>query len=92
MSLRLNSLVDHCLEVLRQGIMCNADVSFNSFFWENARTIKGDPTGPRKCTDWNRIQAWADERAVPPSDMDGFLVSLVHMDEDESMGPTLTII
>ncbi|KAK0609935.1 hypothetical protein B0T17DRAFT_629454 [Bombardia bombarda] len=72
---------NHCLEVLRQGIMCNADVSVNTFFWENPRKIKGDRSGPRKCTNWDRLQAWADERTVQYDDINQFLATLVYDDD-----------
>ncbi|KAI0186505.1 hypothetical protein EV127DRAFT_371071 [Xylaria flabelliformis] len=72
---------EHCLEVLRQGIMCNADVSVNTFFWEDPNTIKGDRSGNRKCVDWDSIQAWADGRAVDYDNIDDFLAGLVHTDE-----------
>ncbi|KAI0910067.1 hypothetical protein F4823DRAFT_387654 [Ustulina deusta] len=71
---------DHCLEVLRQGIMCNADVSVNTFFWENKYKIKGDRSGARKCTNWDSIQAWADKRTVQYTGIDEFLARLVHTD------------
>ncbi|KAI0189057.1 hypothetical protein F4808DRAFT_454100 [Astrocystis sublimbata] len=69
--------IDHCLEVLREGIMCNADISMNTFFWKDPRTIKGDRSGARKCTNWDRIQDWADNRRVQYADMDEFIDALV---------------
>ncbi|KAI1771727.1 hypothetical protein F4818DRAFT_445058 [Hypoxylon cercidicola] len=56
--------LDHCVEVLRQGIMCNADVTINTFSWDNPSKLEGNRSGPRKCVDWNSIQAWADERRL----------------------------
>lgn len=79
----LTCSTDHCLEVLRQGIMCNADVSINTYFWENPRTIKGSRAKTRKCTDWSRLQAWADERTLSASDRDAFLETLVPMGQRE---------
>ncbi|KAI1809103.1 hypothetical protein GGS20DRAFT_573519 [Poronia punctata] len=69
----------HCLEVLREGIMCNADVSINTYFWKDTHTIKGDRSGARRCTDWNRIQDWAEERSVKYSNIDDFLAGLVQV-------------
>jgi len=65
--------------------MCNADVSINTYFWEDTHTIKGDRSGARKCTDWNRIQAWADERTVEYVNTDDFLAGLVQSGETGSI-------
>ncbi|KAJ9248631.1 hypothetical protein DTO207G8_7267 [Paecilomyces variotii] len=68
---------DHCLEVLRQGIICNADITVNTYYWKSPTEIQGNRTGVRKCTDWSRIQEWADERAVDFGGPDKFLDTLV---------------
>ncbi|GAD97500.1 hypothetical protein AN7265.2 [Paecilomyces variotii No. 5] len=68
---------DHCLEVLRQGIMCNADITVNTYYWKNPTEIQGNRTGVRKCTDWSRIQEWADERVVDFKSPEHFLDTLV---------------
>jgi hypothetical protein len=80
-------ITDHCLEVLRQGIMCNADVAINTYFWEDPHKIKGSRAKTRKCTDWSRLQAWADERTLSASDRDAFLETLVPMGQAGSIGP-----
>lgn len=81
-------LVGHCLEVLRQGIMCNADVAINTYFWETPQKIKGSRAKTRKCTDWGRLQSWADERTLSASDKDAFLETLVPMGQTGSIGPS----
>ncbi|KAH8434518.1 oxidase ustYa family protein [Aspergillus melleus] len=68
---------DHCLEVLRQGILCNADITVNTYYWKSATEIHGNRTGTRKCTNWERIQEWAIDRAVEFDGPDSFLDSLV---------------
>ncbi|KAI1119771.1 hypothetical protein F5Y10DRAFT_291012 [Nemania abortiva] len=68
---------DHCLDVLRRGIMCNADVTINTYFWESPDEIKGKSSGRRRCTDWDRIQAWADDRTISFADHESLLSSLV---------------
>ncbi|PYH98984.1 hypothetical protein BO71DRAFT_425608 [Aspergillus ellipticus CBS 707.79] len=45
---------DHCLEVLRQGIICNADITVNTYYWKDGE-IQGNRTGARTCTNWERI-------------------------------------
>lgn len=78
---------DHCLEVLRRGIMCSADVTVNTYSWKNPEEIKGDSSWPRKCTDWESIQVWADERAVEYVGNDDFVSILVPSHDTESLGP-----
>ncbi|KAK4655124.1 hypothetical protein QC762_404494 [Podospora pseudocomata] len=76
---------DHCLEVLRKGIMCNADTTINTYLWQRDShgklMIKGNRTGPRKCTDWDKLQEWAEDRTIYGSDRDRFLESLVSPSE-----------
>ena len=61
--------------------MCNADVTVNTYYWKSPDEIQGNRTGTRKCTDWNRIQEWAEERAVKFEGVDDFLDTLVQSDE-----------
>ncbi|KAI1120825.1 hypothetical protein F5Y10DRAFT_289256 [Nemania abortiva] len=79
---------DHCFQVLIEGIMCNVDVTLNTYFWLSSHEIKGNRTGSRKCTDWNHLQAWADERTLRASGKEEFLASLVQRDELEGVGST----
>lgn len=62
--------------------MCNADVTVNTYFWKPNGEIKGFREGPRKCTDWNRVQDWLDERELPFGSKEDFLASLVSNDEE----------
>ncbi|KUI67901.1 hypothetical protein VM1G_03125 [Cytospora mali] len=78
---------DHCLDVLQRGIMCNADVTVNTYFWKTSDEIKGDSSGSRVCTDWDRIQKWTDERAVKYVGNDDLLSLLVPIDDADSIGP-----
>lgn len=68
---------DHCLEVLRQGIICNADLTVNTYYWNSDGEIQGNRTGFRRCTDWQRIQEWAEKRAVEFDGPENFLNTLV---------------
>jgi len=45
-----------------------------------------DPV-PRKCIDWDSLQAWADERALNASDEGYFLSTLIPSHEPGSSGP-----
>ncbi|KAI1204065.1 uncharacterized protein F4807DRAFT_449050 [Annulohypoxylon truncatum] len=82
-----NAHMDHCLAVLRQGIMCNADLTVNTYFWESSKRIRGDRSGHRKCMNWERIQAWAEERSLAARDRDSFIATLVPSDEAGTLGP-----
>ncbi|KAK3997971.1 hypothetical protein QBC44DRAFT_392406 [Cladorrhinum sp. PSN332] len=75
-----NRWPDHCLEILRQGIMCNADVTVNTYHWDLNKPgrIKGNRSGARKCTDWDSISAWLDSRHLDAGNRDKFLSTLVH--------------
>ncbi|KAI1178234.1 hypothetical protein F4777DRAFT_130811 [Nemania sp. FL0916] len=78
----------HCLDVLREGVMCNADVTVNTLVWENSQKVRGARPGPRKCIDWNQLEAWAADRILIASDRDTFLETLVvPFDDAGSMGP-----
>ncbi|KAI1137266.1 hypothetical protein F5Y05DRAFT_419716 [Hypoxylon sp. FL0543] len=78
----------HCLDVLREGVMCNADVTINTLLRESPSQVLGARPGPRKCIDWDRLQAWADDRTLSASDGETFLATLVvPFDESGSIGP-----
>ncbi|KAI3527540.1 hypothetical protein CSPX01_16893 [Colletotrichum filicis] len=76
----------HCLNVLIQGIMCNADTSIGTYHWKEGGTIKGkemmdieaNRTGHRQCTDFSKLQAWATRRTLDfdVHDTDKFLRTL----------------
>lgn len=65
--------------------MCNADTTINTYLWQRdphgKLMIKGNRTGPRKCTDWDKLQEWAEDRTIYGSDRDRFLESLVSPSE-----------
>ncbi|KAK6835050.1 hypothetical protein PG987_009744 [Apiospora arundinis] len=77
----------HCLEILREGIMCNADVTINTYFWASKDEIKGYRSGPRKCTNWGLVQSWLSSREIDLGDREGFLTSLVSVNEGEANSP-----
>lgn len=66
--------------------MCNADMKINTYYWEGPNEPKGDWFGPRKCTDWNMVQAWADERAINFKGNDDALAKLILSNELGSFG------
>ncbi len=59
--------IDHCIEMMRESIMCRGDPSLTIFKW-----LLGDPPalvaearGHHKCVDWDMLLAWVRERAIP---------------------------
>ncbi|KAF2010396.1 hypothetical protein BU24DRAFT_454773 [Aaosphaeria arxii CBS 175.79] len=65
--------LDHCLDVIRQYIMCNADVTVNTYTW---RDDKQKPwpvfTSKHKCVDWDALHGWALDHSF-----DGFDPALI---------------
>lgn len=59
--------VDHCLETLRISVMCSADTSLYTFFWNTTYADRPLPksSSNRKCVDWEGLESWADARKVP---------------------------
>jgi hypothetical protein len=56
----------HCLETLRQSLMCTADLSLYNFHWPTPDADRPIPitSSVRKCADWETIDKWAAERRV----------------------------
>ncbi|KAF2826766.1 hypothetical protein CC86DRAFT_416493 [Ophiobolus disseminans] len=63
--------VDHCLESLRQTLLCQADVSVYTLEWTPHSRFK--PTvrvsQPHVCVDWPRLHDWMLKRAAKLEDM-----------------------
>ena len=58
---------DHCLEYLRESIVCRGDTTFTPMFWRD-----GLPTSRvdsiHECVDWDRLDSYARSRMVDMSD------------------------
>ncbi|KAL8931006.1 MAG: hypothetical protein Q9208_000108 [Pyrenodesmia sp. 3 TL-2023] len=58
--------VEHCIELLRQAVMCKGDVTVTAFEWLAGDTL--EPTTKdgalHQCVKWEKLSAWARERAV----------------------------
>lgn len=80
--------IDHCIEVIRRGVMCNADLMIDTLEWnEDGTWLQGVNRWPRVCANWDSIQKFADSRAVAVdhfNPLDGFWPS----DDGRSVGPT----
>ncbi|KAH8821356.1 hypothetical protein F5884DRAFT_827610 [Xylogone sp. PMI_703] len=68
---RLNRLhTDHCIDVLRQAILCHADISLFTLEWSEAEPMpRADFSHEHICKDWRRIFEWAGERSIPEDKM-----------------------
>lgn len=80
-------MTDHCIEVIRRGVMCNADLMIDTLVWnDNNSYLHGKNHWPRKCANWNSIQAFARSRAVQ---VDHFnpLENFWPSDDERSIGP-----
>jgi len=54
--------VDHCIQAVRQSLMCNADLTPNVWVWNEQRKlaqVRFDVL--HTCKDWDALQAWAEE-------------------------------
>lgn len=56
---------EHCIDYLRQGIMCNFDPGIIPYYWvreHNQPTPDGNTR--HKCVNWDNLQNWLKRRAV----------------------------
>ncbi|KAI1093972.1 hypothetical protein F5B19DRAFT_448205 [Rostrohypoxylon terebratum] len=69
----LYSHVDHCLESLRQELMCNADINVYTLEWTPHSRFKPAVRVPQPhaCVDWISLHSWMKERAARSVDMVG---------------------
>ncbi|KAF2692090.1 hypothetical protein K458DRAFT_285376, partial [Lentithecium fluviatile CBS 122367] len=62
----LKGHLDHCLEVLREQIMCSADTSIITFFWNDSRVKPGSKSNSKRvCANWNVFQQWNLDHMIP---------------------------
>ncbi|ESZ94410.1 hypothetical protein SBOR_5203 [Sclerotinia borealis F-4128] len=56
--------VDHCIDDIRQALMCHADTSITTFEWEEGiRRPMPDFAGWHTCNNWQVLDDWATSRA-----------------------------
>ncbi|KAJ8067837.1 hypothetical protein OCU04_003431 [Sclerotinia nivalis] len=56
--------VDHCIDDIRQALMCHADTSITTFNWEEGiRRPMPDFAGWHTCNNWQVLDDWATARA-----------------------------
>ncbi|KAH6904504.1 hypothetical protein BKA70DRAFT_1296991 [Coprinopsis sp. MPI-PUGE-AT-0042] len=57
--------ISHCIDSVRQSLMCNADISVNVWQWsEEVRAVVGYSTNAHTCKNYNKIQGWARENRL----------------------------
>ncbi|KAI1842110.1 hypothetical protein JX266_011643 [Neoarthrinium moseri] len=61
--------VEHCLEILRTKLMCDADTNPLLAYW-NEESITVDMSAPRMCRDFGRMVGWANSHITVPFSRD----------------------
>ena len=62
----LTSYADHCIDMLRQFVMCNADPGLVTYFWVEGRpTPYPDFSMQKQCKDPHALLRWAMEKRIP---------------------------
>ncbi|KAK0609934.1 hypothetical protein B0T17DRAFT_545559 [Bombardia bombarda] len=66
----LQAHADHCLDFLRQGMLCHLDYSLYTLYWgERRQDIPTHRIPPvQKCVNWDKLQSWMRQR-VASTDM-----------------------
>ncbi|KAI3401067.1 hypothetical protein diail_778 [Diaporthe ilicicola] len=57
--------VDHCIDMLRQVLMCQADVGIVPFYWVKGQGPSEDFSTTHKCRNFDKIVQWAEDHAEP---------------------------
>jgi len=57
--------VSHCVDSIRQSLMCSADISVNVWQWsEELSAVVGYSTQAHTCRNFNKLRDWARERQL----------------------------
>ncbi|PPR03482.1 hypothetical protein CVT26_007888 [Gymnopilus dilepis] len=57
--------VSHCIDTIRQSLMCNADTSVNVWQWSNeVSAVVGYSTQAHSCKNFDKLREWARSRRV----------------------------
>ncbi|KAI5855374.1 hypothetical protein BZA05DRAFT_334278, partial [Tricharina praecox] len=61
----LRTHVDHCIDVLRQKIMCDADVSVITYSWVEGREhVLPDFSNTHRCRNFDKVRDWVLENKM----------------------------
>lgn len=56
---------DHCIDTLRQSLMCSADITPISFVWDEEKHMAfGLPASYHQCRNFSKIQEWAKQNQM----------------------------
>lgn len=59
---------NHCVEELRQSLMCQPDLNIYTYHWVKATDAPyGNLFTPHKCVDWMALNEWTTERIIKES-------------------------
>ncbi|KAF2210521.1 hypothetical protein CERZMDRAFT_60734 [Cercospora zeae-maydis SCOH1-5] len=64
--------MEHCLDRLRQSIMCHGDLTPSPLYYWQGFDIALGRTGKRTCRKWEPIRKWMDERAKRGKALESF--------------------
>ncbi|KAF7794600.1 hypothetical protein EIP86_005736 [Pleurotus ostreatoroseus] len=57
--------IGHCLNMLRQALMCSADLSVNTMMWSDSKNqAMWDPDSVHTCKNWEAIEDWAQQHIL----------------------------
>lgn len=57
---KLSLCIGHCMERLRQFIMCNADPTLVTLYWQpGVKRAVANYTTTRSCVNWDKLHSWA---------------------------------
>jgi hypothetical protein len=67
--------VSHCLDIIRQQLMCTVDTGMLGQVWWDKRFPKAfvDFNTEHKCKNFDAVRQWAEERQLPEKVPDDFL-------------------
>ncbi|MCJ1355116.1 MAG: hypothetical protein MMC33_005107 [Icmadophila ericetorum] len=58
---------EHCLDVMRQSLLCNADTSIITMKWGNFQASPlADASNKHECVNWAGIMEWLEPRVINP--------------------------
>ncbi|KAI1101411.1 hypothetical protein F4804DRAFT_316059 [Jackrogersella minutella] len=60
--------IDHCIEMLRETLLCQGDVGIITYNWVKPWGIYPDFSTEHKCRKLDKIMDWADKHALPVED------------------------
>ncbi|KAI2464590.1 hypothetical protein F4781DRAFT_66371 [Annulohypoxylon bovei var. microspora] len=60
--------IDHCIEMLREVLLCQGDVGIITYNWVKPWGIYPDFSTEHKCRKLDKIMEWADKNALPSDD------------------------